>query len=55
VRRLLEVLNELEGTLPTERHAAIARHRRLLDAAVAIALPAPFAAVAAVPDREGLG
>lgn len=55
VRRLLEVLNELEGTLPTERHAAIARHRRLLDAAVAIALPAPFAAVAAVPDRQGLG
>ena len=55
VRRLLEVLNELEGTLPTERHAAIARHRRLLDAAVAIALPAPFAEVAAVPDREGLG
>ena len=55
VRRLLELLNELEGTLPTERHAAIARHRCLLDAAVAIALPAPFAAVAAVPDREGLG
>ena len=55
VRRLLEVLNEFEGTLPTERHAAIARHRRLLDAAVAIALPAPFAEVAAVPDREGLG
>jgi uncharacterized membrane protein len=55
VRRLLHVLNELEGTLPTERHAVIARHRRLLDAAVAIALPAPFAAVASVPDREGLG
>jgi uncharacterized membrane protein len=55
VRRLLGMLDELEATLPTERHAAVARHRTLLDAAVSAALPAPFAAVASVPDREGLG
>jgi hypothetical protein len=41
--------------LPAERRAAIARHRSLLEAAVSAALPAPFASVASVGDREGLG
>jgi uncharacterized membrane protein len=55
VRRLRAVLDELESTLPQERHAAIARQRSLLDAAVSAALPAPFTAVASTADREGLG
>jgi uncharacterized membrane protein len=55
VRRLRAVLDELEATLPQERHAAIARQRSLLDAAVSTALPAAFAAVASAADREGLG
>jgi hypothetical protein len=49
------MLDELESTLPAERQAAIAGQRNLLEAAVSAALPAPFAAVASVPDREGLG
>jgi uncharacterized membrane protein len=55
VRRLRAVLDELESTLPAERQAAIADHRRLLDAAVSAALPAPFAPVTSMADREGLG
>jgi uncharacterized membrane protein len=55
VRRLRAVLDELESTLPQERHAAVARQRSLLDAAVSAALPAPFTAVASTADREGLG
>ena len=35
--------------------AAIAGQRSLLEAAVSAALPAPFASVASVADREGLG
>jgi uncharacterized membrane protein len=55
VRRLRGALDELESTLPEERHAAIARQRGLLDAAASAALPAPFAAVSSAADREGLG
>jgi uncharacterized membrane protein len=55
VRRLRGALDELESTLPEERHAAIARQRSLLDAAASAALPAPFAAVSSTADREGLG
>ena len=55
VRRLRALLDELEATLPAERHAAIARQRSLLEAAVSAALPAPFAPVASTADREGLG
>jgi uncharacterized membrane protein len=55
VRRLHGMLDELESTLPAERQAAIAGQRSLLEAAVSAALPAPFASVASVPDREGLG
>jgi uncharacterized membrane protein len=55
VRRLRAVLDELKSTLPQERHAAVARQRSLLDAAVSAALPAPFTAVASTADREGLG
>jgi uncharacterized membrane protein len=55
VRRLHGMLDELEFTLPAERHAAIAGQRSLLDAAVSAALPAPFASVVSVADREGLG
>jgi uncharacterized membrane protein len=43
VRRLHGMLDELEATLPAERHAALARQRSLLEAAVSAALPAPFA------------
>ena len=55
VRRLHGLLDELESTLPAERQAAIAGQRSLLEAAVSAALPAPFASVASVADREGLG
>ncbi len=55
VRRLHGMLDELEATLPAERHAALARQRSLLEAAVSDALPAPFAPVASVADRKGLG
>jgi len=55
VRRLRGLLDELQATLPAERHAAIAGQRSLLDAAVSAALPAPFAPVASTADREGLG
>jgi hypothetical protein len=54
-RRLHALLDELESTLPAERQAAIASQRNLLEAAVSAALPAPFASVASVADREGLG
>ena len=49
------LVNELESTLPAERHAAVKGQRSLLEAAVSAALPAPFVPVASVPDREGLG
>jgi Cu/Ag efflux pump CusA len=55
VRRLHGMLDELESTLPAERQAAIADQRSLLKAAVSAALPAPFAPVASVADRAGLG
>jgi uncharacterized membrane protein len=55
VRRLHGMLDELQATLPAERHAAIARQRSLLEAAVSAALPAPFGPVASIADREGLG
>ena len=55
VRRLHGMLDELESTLPAERQAAIAGQRSLLEAAVSAALPAPFASVASVADRAGLG
>jgi hypothetical protein len=49
------MLDELQDTLPAERHPALASQRNLLDAAVSAALPAPFMPVAATADREGLG
>ncbi len=55
VRRLLAMFDELEQMLPPERGVAFAGPRAHLDAAVNAALPAPFAKVASVPDREGLG
>jgi uncharacterized membrane protein len=55
VRRLLALLDELELELPAEQQAAVAEQRRVLTAAVRVALPAPFAAVAGGPDRRGLG
>jgi uncharacterized membrane protein len=55
VRRLRGMLDELQDTLPAERHPALASQRNLLDAAVSAALPAPFMPVAATADREGLG
>jgi uncharacterized membrane protein len=55
VRRVRAVLADLERALPNERHAAIARERELLDAAVQSALPPAFTSVASIPDRIGLG
>jgi uncharacterized membrane protein len=55
VRRLHAMLDELQATLPAERHAALARQRSLLEGAVSAALPAPFGPLASVADREGLG
>src|SRR4029077_13118549 len=55
VRPLPAVLDQLESTLPAERQAAIADHRSLLDAAVAAALPPPYASVASITDPGGLG
>ena len=55
VRRLRAVLDDLDLSLPVERHPAIARQRGLLQAAVESALPAPFQAVASMADRQGLG
>lgn len=55
VRRLLALLDELEDTLPQERHAAITAQRRLLGILVGSALPAPLVPVSSQPDREGLG
>lgn len=54
-RRLTAVFDDLEVTLPPDRHAAIACQQSLLAAAVSGALPAPFAPVASVADRQGLG
>ena len=55
VRRLHAVHDELERALPAERHAAVRRQRELLEATVATAMPAPFQAISATPDREGFG
>ena len=55
VRRLLAMFDELAATLPVERRTAIDGQRSLLAAATSAALPGPFAKVASVPDREGLG
>jgi uncharacterized membrane protein len=55
VRRLHGMLDELQSTLPTERQAALAHQRSVLEAAVSAALPAAFASVASAADREGLG
>ena len=55
IRRLRAMFDELEATLPTARHAGLARQRSLLDAAASAALPHPFDKVSAVPDRQGLG
>ena len=55
VRRLHGMFDELQSTLPADRHAAIGRQRSLLEAAADAALPAPFMAVASAADREGLG
>src|SRR5260370_17625368 len=55
VRRLRGMLDELQDTLPAQRHPAIASQRNLLDAAVSAALPAPFMPGAPTADREGLG
>jgi uncharacterized membrane protein len=55
VRRLRALLAELERTLPIERHAALARQREVLDAAVESELPPAFASVASIPDRIGFG
>ena len=55
VRRLHGMFDELQSTLPADRHAAIGRQRSLLEAAADAALPAPFTAVASAADREGLG
>ena len=55
VRRLRAVLDELELKLPGVRHQAIAGQRTLLEAAAKLALPSPFEAIAAIPDRHGFG
>src|ERR1700722_17386284 len=55
VRRLRAVLDELQLKLPGVRHQAIAGQRTLLDAAAKLALPFPFDAIAAIPDRHGFG
>jgi uncharacterized membrane protein len=55
IRRLHALLDELDGELPDEDRVFIVEHRQLLSGAVAAALPAPFAAVAVVADRRGLG
>jgi uncharacterized membrane protein len=55
VRRLLAMFDELAATLPVERRTAIDGQRSLLAAATSAALPGPFAKVASVPDRQGLG
>jgi uncharacterized membrane protein len=55
VRRLRAMLDELERTLPTDRHGAIARQRTVLENAVISGMASPFQAVAAIPDRQGFG
>jgi uncharacterized membrane protein len=55
VRRLRAMLDELERTLPQDRHGAIARQRALLEDAVTAGMAGPFQAVAAIPDRQGFG
>jgi uncharacterized membrane protein len=56
-RRLRAVLEDLERSTPDQRHAALAEHRRRLDAAVRSAFPegSPELALALVADRTGLG
>jgi uncharacterized membrane protein len=55
VRRLRAVFDELELKLPGARHQAIAGQRTLLEEAAKWALPPPFQAIAATPDRNGFG
>jgi uncharacterized membrane protein len=55
VRRMRAMLDELERTLPQDRHGAIARQRALLEDAVTAGMAGPFQAVAAIPDRQGFG
>lgn len=55
VRRLRAVFDELELRLPEVRHHAITDQRTLLDAAAKLAMPSPFDAIAAIPDRHGFG
>ena len=56
-RRLRAVLEDLERSTPEQRHAALAEHRRRLDASVRSAFPegSPELALAQVADRTGLG
>ncbi len=55
VRRLRAVLDELESTLPPDRHAAVIRQRELLEDAVASMMPASFQGLSALADRNGFG
>jgi uncharacterized membrane protein len=55
VRRLRAALDELELKLPGVRHQTINGQRILLEAAAKLAMPPPFEAVAAIPDRHGFG
>jgi uncharacterized membrane protein len=55
VRRLHAVFDDLESALPAERHPAIDRQRKFLEAAVKAAMPDPFQTVSSVADREGFG
>jgi uncharacterized membrane protein len=55
VRRLHALLEELELKVPYERHQAILEQRVLLESATKLAMPQPFQAVAAIPDRQGFG
>jgi uncharacterized membrane protein len=55
VRRLRAVFDELELRLPGIRHHAVTDQRTLLEAATKLAMPPPFEAIAAIPDRHGFG
>ena len=55
IRRLRAALDELELQLPRIRHQAIAGQRKLLEAAAQLAMPPPFEAITAIPDRQGFG
>jgi uncharacterized membrane protein len=57
VRRLRAVLQDLLGSTPDVRHAALKRHLERLDVSLELALPArsPDLELARTPDRMGLG